>query len=279
MTTWGPIYEKPAQKALLNALNPLKDTPVSYLRLPANMAAHIEPSQVGTIVGTLTDLMLPRLALEKGIGLSKAAGLLGDREGYPDFEHDAGYRVELKGVFRDNPKVKLKKPPTPREPSARLTQKVTVKNVIPETDALLVLVYQLAPLDEDETLLSPTITGVGIFPVIECVRARDQRMITAGGKWFGNYETPTILSRIGKAKQKSAQILNDEQYGRKESEGWDYNEDTNFGKLKRIPYQPLQEFLRASGCQYASGGNYPAPWSIGQQATQSELAFEVSKNY
>lgn len=32
-------------------------------------------------------------------------------------------------------------------------------------------------------------------------------------------------------------------YGRKESEGKDYNEDTNFGKLRRIPHEPLQRFL------------------------------------
>ena len=33
-------------------------------------------------------------------------------------------------------------------------------------------------------------------------------------------------------------------YGRKESEGKDFNEDTNFGKLKRIPHPNLQAFLR-----------------------------------
>ncbi len=275
MTTWGPIYTSIAQQKLLEALIPLKDTPVSYLRFPADMAKQIEPSQVGTIVGTLTDLILPRLALEKGIGLTKAAGLLGDREGYPDFEHDAGYRVELKGAFTDNPAVKLKKPPTPREPSARLTQKVTVKNVVPETDALLVLVYQLAPLKEDTTLLSPTITGVGVFPVIECVKARDHRMEMAGGKWFGNYETPTILSHVGRKKLQAGEALNEEQYGRKESEGWDFNEDTNFGKLKRVPYQPLQEFLRASGCQFAASGSYPDSWSLAKNAAQAELSFDV----
>jgi hypothetical protein len=33
-------------------------------------------------------------------------------------------------------------------------------------------------------------------------------------------------------------------YGRKESEGKDYNEDTNFGKLARIPHLGMQQFLR-----------------------------------
>jgi hypothetical protein len=33
-------------------------------------------------------------------------------------------------------------------------------------------------------------------------------------------------------------------HARKESEGRHFNEDTNFGKLKRIPYKPLQDFLK-----------------------------------
>jgi hypothetical protein len=45
------------------------------------------------------------------------------------------------------------------------------------------------------------------------------------------------------AKLAKKQPLDTTTYGRKESEGKDFNEDTNFGKLKRIPYQPLQEFL------------------------------------
>jgi hypothetical protein len=260
---------------LIEALRPLCGTPVHYLRLPADMAMQIEPSQVGTIVGTLTDLMLPRIALELGIGLTKAAGLLGEREGYPDFEHAAGYRIELKGVFTDNPAVKLKKPPTPREPSARLTQKVTVKNVIPDRDALLLLVYQLAPLPEDATLLSPTIKSIGVFPVIECIRARDHRMAEAGGRWFGKFETPTILSRTGKKIVNAGGVLNIERYGRKESEGWHFNEDTNFGKMKRIPYQPLQEFLRDSGCAFAAKGSYPRPWAMSKEDQKLALALEV----
>jgi hypothetical protein len=276
MSTWGDIANTETLEKLRAALSPLTGTAVHYLRLPADMALQIEPSQVGTIVGTLTDLMLPRIALEKGIGLHKAAGLLGDREGYPDFVHDAGYRIELKGVFTDNPAVKMKKPPTPREPSARLTQKVTVKNVVPETDALLLLVYKLAPLAEDPSLLSPTIAGVGIFPVIECVRARDHRMTEGGGRWFGNYETPTILSRAGKAIMAAGGVLNRDIYGRKESEGWHYNEDTNFGKMKRIPYRPLQEFLRDSGCKFSAAGNYPSPWLMPKEDQKLALALEVA---
>ncbi len=257
-------------------MQPLCGTQVHYLQLPAELALQIEPSQVGTIVGTLTDLLLPRIALEQGIGLTKAAGILGDREGYPDFEHDTGYRLELKGAFRDNPAVEMKKPPTPREPSARLTQKVTVKNVDPERDALLILVYQLETLRGDATLLSPTIVDIGLFPVIECINARDHRMTSGGGRWFGNYETPTILSRAGKKAISGRLPLNEGGYGRKESEGYHFNEDTNFGKLKRIPYRPLQEFLRQAGCQFAATGSYPAPWSMSKQDQELALSLNMT---
>lgn len=276
MTTWGPITTPEALDRLSGAIRPLCGIQVRYLQLPGDLALQIEPSQVGTIVGTLTDLLLPRIALENGIGLTKAAGLLGDREGYPDFQHDAGYRVELKGVFRDNPKVPMKKPPTPREPSARLTQKVTEKNVNPDQDALLLIVYELEPLRTDATLLSPTIVDVGLFPVIECVRARDARMTTAGGMWFGNYETPTILSKAGKRQRKAGLPLIEAIYGRKESEGHHFNEDTNFGKMKRIPYRPLQEFLKKAGCQFAPKGVYPVPWSMPKQDVELALARDVA---
>ena len=81
--------------------------------------------------------------------------------------------------------------------------------------------------------------------MIDVILARDERMTVTGGRWFGNYETPSILSRVG--RQKVASELDTSSYGRKESEGRDYNEDTNFGKLKRIPYPPLQEFLKVHG--------------------------------
>lgn len=279
MTAWGPITDATALKNLEDAIKPLCGTPVDYLKLPADLGIEIEPSQIGTIVGTLTDLLLPRIALEKGIGLTKAIsfeGRRGEREGYPDFQHDAGYRLELKGAFRDNLKVEMKKPPTPREPSARLTQKVTEKNVDPERDALLVLVYELEPRKDDPTLLSPTIVNLGLFPVIECVRARDMRMTQSGGRWFGDYQTPTILSGSGKKKALKGGELNTVYYGRKMDEGHDFNEDTNFGKLKRIPYRPLQEFLRDNGCQFAPTGVYPEKWSMSKEDRKLALALDVA---
>lgn len=264
---WGSIQKAPAQKNLTEALSPLLGEPIDYLLLPHEAAAGFEPSQIGTIVGSLTDAVLPYLALQKQIGLRKAAGILGDLEGYPDFLHQAGYRLELKGVFRDNPAVKLKKPPTRREASARLTQKVTLNNVIPDSDGLLLIAYELQPYSKNAELLVPVIVDLDVMPVIDCVRARDHRLAAKGGVWFGNYQTPAILSRSGKLKRLSGKPLDATVYGRKESEGKDYNEDTNFGKLKRIPCRRLQEFLKRNGATYVSAGSFPQPWKIDDRYT------------
>ncbi|MDM7298574.1 hypothetical protein, partial [Klebsiella pneumoniae] len=68
------------------------------------------------------------------------------------------------------------------------------------------------------------ITDIGLFPVIECIKARDHRLIESGGSWFGDYQTPAILSNAGKRKIAFNQETSKESYGRKESEGKDYNE-------------------------------------------------------
>lgn len=247
---WGAITDAVTRDRLKNALAPLVGAEILYLQLPIEAAEAFEPSQVGTVIGTLTDAVLPYVALNRKVGLTKGPGILGSREGYPDFDHEAGYRLELKGLFRENPHVKLKKPPTPREPSARLTQKVTLKNVKPNEDGLLLLAYELRPSRLDANLVVPVIVDLEVLPVIDCVLARDKRLISAGGRWFGNYETPAVLSKIGREKLRANKPLDISTYGRKESEGRDYNEDTNFGKLKRIPYQPLQEFLKRNGAFY-----------------------------
>ena len=260
---WGSIQHASTLQRLKATLSPLINTEITYLQLPYNVIKEFEPSQVGTIVGTLTDAILPELALQKNLGLSKYVGQIGFREGYPDFIHlPTGYRLELKGLFIDNPNVRLKMPPTPREPSARLTQKVTVNKVQPDTDGLLIISYQLAPMQANPNLICPVIKAIEILPVVECVRARDFRLSEAGGIWFGNFQTPTILSARGRAKMLQGIPLDQTTYGRKESEGKDYNEDTNFGKLKRIPYKPLQEFLKSQGVSYTSIGNYPSYWKI-----------------
>ncbi len=254
---------------LLGILSVLNGVQLDFLKLPAEVLAQFEPSQVGTIVGTLMDACLGHLDLllprNKGIaelGLTKNAGILGEREGYPDFIHTSGLRLELKLAYVDPLDIPMKKPPTPREPSARITQKVTVKNVVPETDLLLVVAYQLRRMESDPNFACPTVFALELFPMIECIAARDKRLSDAGGRWFGNFETPTVLSNIGLRKVQEGVPLDQMSYGRKESEGKDYNEDTNFGKLKRIPYKPLQEFLKRIGANYSSSGNYPAEWKI-----------------
>lgn len=229
---------------LRNELKPLIGTQFVSLTLPLAAMESFEPSQIGTIVGTLMDALLPHLPDIPQVGLLKHEGILGDREGYPDYKHKSGFRLELKLLYIDNPEIKTKKPPTPREASARLTQKVTVKNVDPAMDALLLIAYELQLQKGNPDAVSPTITDFEVFSMIECIEARDNRMLAAGGRWFGNYETPTIPSNIGRAKLAQGLTLDTSMYGRKESEGKDFNEDTNFGKMKRIPHPDLQAFLR-----------------------------------
>lgn len=227
------------------SLHPLLGVQFTSLLLPRMALANIEPSQVGTIVGTLMDALIPHLEGVAEIGLEKHEGLVGEREGYPDYRHArSGLRVELKLLFVDNPDIGMKRPPTVREPSARLTQKVTIKNVVPETDVLLLIAYQLRQAQDREEAVTPTIIDFEVFSMIELVEARDLRLIETGGRWFGDYETPAILSNFGRKKIKQNVAVDSTSYGRKKSEKKDFNEDTNFGKLKRIPHSGLQEFLR-----------------------------------
>ena len=250
-------------------LSALIGVPLDVLRLPRAILPAFEPSQIGTIAGTLMDACIPELpTLLRGrghgdmVGITKHEGILGEREGYPDYHHESGLRLELKLLYKDPVGVEMKSPPTPREASARLTQKVTVKNVRPMTDVLMVVVYQLRTHDNEDDVFSPTIVDIGLFPMIDCIRARDDRLERSGGKWFGNYETPCMPSKIGRGKLERGEPLDVSSYGRKESEGKDLNEDTNFGKLKRVPYKPLQLFLKKHGATYASNGEWPRPWTI-----------------
>lgn len=254
---------------LSRALNPLVGIQLPVLNIPKDILAGFEPSQIGTIIGAIMDACIPQLPailpsneLVGKLGLAKCGGEIGEREGYPDYVHTSEKRVELKLLYVDPVDVEMKNPPTPREASARITQKVTVKNVDPVNDVLLVVAYQLQPNKGDTNLFSPTIIDLGIFSMMDCILARDQRLLESGGKWFGNFETPAVLSKAGRKKKADHQVTDDSTYGRKESEGKDYNEDTNFGKLKRIPYEPLQRFLKKHGASYAGSGTYPTPWVI-----------------
>lgn len=113
------------------ALQPLIGAQFNILSIPKEILLAFEPSQIGTIIGSLMDACIPQLSkitesnTFDSVGLRKNDGILGEREGYPDYLHTSGKRLELKLLFVDNPNIEMKKPPTPREPSARLTQKVT----------------------------------------------------------------------------------------------------------------------------------------------------------
>lgn len=231
------------------ALQPLIGAQFNILSIPEEILLAFEPSQIGTIIGSLMDACIPQLSkitesnTFDNVGLRKNEGVLGDREGYPDYLHTSGKRLELKLLFVDNPNIEMKKPPTPREPSARLTQKVTFKNVQADKDLLLVIAYALMESNTKPGFYSPTIIDFELFPVYECILARDRRMYDSNGGWFGRFETPTILSNQGKRKRAAGIEIEYSSYGRKEDEGRDLNEDTNFGKLKRIPYEPLHKYI------------------------------------
>jgi len=129
---------------------------------------------------------------------------------------------------------------------------VTVKNVDPAKDAMLLISYQLQPSADNNDAVSPTVIDFRMFSMTELIIARDKRLTDAGGRWFGNYETPCVISEAGRAKVAARKPLDTTTYGRKESEGRDFNEDTNFGKLKRIPHVSLQSFIKE--CQALSLG-------------------------
>lgn len=268
------ITEKQLEQ-LRQQLLPLFGTRFTSLSLPVVALEAFEPSQIGTIVGTLMDALIPHLPDLPQLGLLKHEGILGDREGYPDYKHISGKRVELKLLYVDNPDLKMKKPPTPREPSARLTQKVTVKNVRPATDMMLLIAYRMEPRPDNPEAASPTIIDLEVVSMIELVEARDRRMLEGGGRWFGNYETPTILSKRGKQKIQKGLPVDTSSYGRKESEGKDFNEDTNFGKLKRIPHPKLQAFLAKHRLNVAVEDGLELPEAIAEVGeTQKRLEEE-----
>jgi hypothetical protein len=230
-------------ETLRQVFQPLVGLKINWLSIPNQALPGFEPGQIAVIVNTLLDAILPQiehLATDeenakrlRGIGLSKAPGTIGQREGYPDYVHASGKRVELKGLFVDNPSLPMKRPPTAREPSARLKENVTMDVIHPANDALLLAAAQLK---EDESGdCSPYIIDIGVFSMVECVRARDARLASAGGRWID--EIPKVVKKTSMSRFASGKRLN----------AGDFEKDTNFGKLKRIPYPPLQDFMRKHG--------------------------------
>lgn len=228
---------------LRRAFEPLIGLKITWLSIPGGALAGFEPSQIAVIVNTLLDAILPQieyLASDsenadklKGVGLSKAPGSIGQRESYPDYVHVSGKRVELKGLFVDNMKLTLKRPPTDREPSARIKENVTMDVIDPKNDALLIAAVQLR--EDEQGRCSPYIIDIGVFSMVACVRARDKRLSEAGGRWIGGL--PKVVKKTSMPRFSRGDRLT----------ASDFEKDTNFGKLKRIPYSPLQEFMRKHG--------------------------------
>jgi len=200
-TSVGPSISPTQLEKLKLEFAPLTGLRIDWLALPENVLPGFEPSQIAVIVNTLLDAALPQLRLLEvqdpenrarleQVGLSKSRGLIGDREAYPDYLHKSGFRVELKGLFVDNPALVFKRPTTPREPSARLKENVTTKEVVAEKDVLMVAAVQLQELDR---MCYPVITEIGLFPMIECIRARDNRLLNGGGRWHGSQ--PQVIKR------------------------------------------------------------------------------------
>ncbi len=92
-------------EALYKAFAPLIGLRITWLSIPEGALLGFEPSQIAVIVNTLLDAILPQiqfLASDEenadklaSIGLSKAPGVIGQRETYPDYVHVSGRRVEL----------------------------------------------------------------------------------------------------------------------------------------------------------------------------------------
>ena len=230
-------------ETLRQIFQPLIGLKVTWLSIPNRALPGFEPSQIAVIVNTLLDAILPQiehLATDeenakrlRGIGLTKSPGTIGHRESYPDYVHASSKRVELKGLFVDNAALPMKRPPTAREPSARLKENVTMDVIHPANDALLLAAAQLK---EDESgACSPYIIDIGVFSMVECVRARDARLAQAFGLWIDGI--PKVVKKTSMAKAAAGLPLTPA----------DFEKDTNFGKLKRIPYPPLQEFMRKHG--------------------------------
>jgi len=225
---------------LRRAFEPLIGLKITWLSIPGRALPGFEPSQIAVIVNTLLDAILPQIEYlasdaenaEKlrGVGLSKAPGSMGQRESYPDYIHVSGKRVELKGLFVDNTELSLRRPPTDREPSARLKENITIDVIDPKNDALLIAAVQLR--EDEQGRCSPYISDIGVFSMVACVRARDGRLSEAGGKWISG--VPKVVKKASMSKFKRGDRLTSS----------DFEKDTNFGKLKRIPYPPLQAFMR-----------------------------------
>ena len=120
-------YEHPPSEKVEifeTAVRTLIGVQLPILQIPKIALEAFEPSQIGTITGTLMDACIPQLDViikdeEPGAskdtegfvhGLTKADGILGEREGYPDYEHKpSGLRTELKLLYVNPPRQRTHK--------------------------------------------------------------------------------------------------------------------------------------------------------------------------
>src|SRR5262245_16905200 len=94
------------------AFLPLLGLKINWFSVPKEALGGFEPSQLAVISNTILDAALPQIEQLsedpenaeklKQIQITKAPREFGQREGYPDFVHASGMRVELKGLFVDN---------------------------------------------------------------------------------------------------------------------------------------------------------------------------------
>ena len=107
-----------------------------------------------------------------------------------------------------------------------------MENVNPSRDLLMLAAVQLQEIDG---VCYPVIIDIGVFPMLDCIRARDNRLTNGGGRWHNG--VPQVVKRSSMRRYQQGLPLTDD----------DFEKDTNFGKLKRIPYLPLQDFMRMHG--------------------------------
>ena len=192
---------------------------IRQFSFPINSRA-FEPSQLGSIVGSLFEVWLPFTMN----GVMKHRCGNNNRETYPDLILSSRERVELKLILHcDHGKI-LREPPL-KESAARLGHAVTEHNV-ESHDFALVVIYDIKV---DKAACFPEVVQCKPFPILELIRARDADLVRRGGMW--GRERPMVKANTGGFKI-----------------------DSNFGKLSRIPHAGLQTFLASAGVWPRSPG-------------------------
>jgi hypothetical protein len=213
------------------SLGSLRGQLITAASLPY-LDAWYEPSQLGSLVGVLMDVMLP---LIPRLGLVRYRRSKNERESYPDFVGSDGLRYELK-LVPVGANSAARRGRTDREPAARIGRNIKRKIVLPN-DRLLAIAYswhiqpKLTVVFAGKRLpaMCPRIDDVLILPMLPLVEARDHDLIERGGRWGAEY--PEVPTRKNPARFKT---------------------DTNFGKLTRLPILDVSKWLERVGAWPAS---------------------------